>query len=85
MARVKFPAMERTLEEIATEALRMSTESPAALTKRLLDSLDDLSPDEFGRLWVDEAARRHRQLRDGTASSIPSDEVFARLEARHRG
>jgi len=35
--------MERTLEEIASEVLCMSIESPAALAKRLLDSLDELS------------------------------------------
>jgi putative addiction module component (TIGR02574 family) len=76
--------MERTLEEIASEVLRMSVGSRAALAKRLLDSLEELSADEIERLWVGEAARRYRQLRDGTAKSIPSDEVFARLEARQR-
>ncbi|HEV7485580.1 MAG TPA: addiction module protein [Thermoanaerobaculia bacterium] len=76
--------MERTLEEIASEVLCMSIESRAALAKRLLDSLDELSPDEVEHLWVEEAARRYQQLRDGTASSTPSDEVFARLEARQR-
>jgi putative addiction module component (TIGR02574 family) len=76
--------MERTLEEIPTQALNLTVESRAALAKRLLDSLDDLSPDEVEHLWVEEAARRYQQLRDGTASSIPSDEVFARLEARQR-
>jgi putative addiction module component (TIGR02574 family) len=76
--------MERKLEEIASAALLLSVESRAALAKRLLDSLDDLSPDEYERLWVEEAARRYRQLKAGTASSIPSDEVFARLESRPR-
>jgi hypothetical protein len=76
--------MERTLEEIASEVLRMSVGSRAALAKRLLESLEELSPDEVERLWVSEAARRYRQLRDGTANSIASEEVFARLEARQR-
>jgi len=38
--------------------------------------------EEIERLWAKEAARRYRQLLDGTASSTPSDEVFARLKAR---
>jgi hypothetical protein len=76
--------MQRTLEEIASEVLRLNIESRAALAKRLLDSLEELSPDEVERLWVDEAARRYRQLREGTATSIASDEVFARLDARAR-
>ena len=77
--------MERKLEEIASEALQMSIESRAALAKRLLDSLDDLNPDEYEQLWVEEAARRYQQLKAGTAASIPSEQVFARLDARSRG
>jgi putative addiction module component (TIGR02574 family) len=76
--------MEPTLDEIASEALKMSVESRAALAKRLLDSLDELSPEEHERLWVDEAARRYQQLKAGTAASIASEEVFARLDARPR-
>ena len=76
--------MERKLEEIASEALQMSVESRAALAKRLLDSLDDLAPEENERLWVEEAARRYQQLKAGTARSIPSEEVFAKLDARPR-
>ena len=77
--------MDRKLEEIASEALQMSVESRAALAKRLLDSLDELAPDEYERMWVEEAPRRYRQLKDGTADSIASEEVFARLDARpHR-
>ncbi|HEY0157460.1 MAG TPA: addiction module protein [Thermoanaerobaculia bacterium] len=76
--------MERTLEEITSEVLQMSVESRAALAKRLLDSLDELTPEENERLWVEEAARRYRQLKDGTATSVPSEEVFARLDVRPR-
>lgn len=83
-AAVKSRTMERKLEEIASEALQMSVESRAALAKRLLDSLDELAPDEYERLWVEEAARRYQQLKTDTARSIASDEVFARLDARSR-
>ena len=76
--------MDRQLEEIASDALKMSVESRAALAKRLLDSLEELSPAENERLWIEEAARRYRQLKAGTAKSTPSKEVFARLEARPR-
>jgi putative addiction module component (TIGR02574 family) len=76
--------MERTLEDITSEVLQMSVESRAALAKRLLDSLDELTPEENERLWVEEAARRYRQLKAGTATSIASEEVFARIDARPR-
>ena len=76
--------MERTLEDLASEALGLSLESRAALAKRLLDSLDDLAPEEYERLWVEEAARRHQQLKAGTARSVASEELFARLDGRLR-
>jgi hypothetical protein len=76
--------MERTLEELASEALRLNLESRAALAKRLLDSLDELAPEECESLWVEEASRRYQQLKAGTARSIQSEEVFARLDARTR-
>ena len=81
---VKCTTMQRELEDIASEVLKMNVESRAALAKRLLDSLDELTPEENERLWVEEAARRYKQLKAGTASSVPSDEVFARLESRNR-
>ena len=76
--------MRRTLEDVTTEALAMTVESRAALAKRLLDSLDELAPEEYERLWVEESARRYAQLKSGTARSIPAEEVFAKLEARSR-
>ena len=76
--------MQRTFEDVASEALKMSVESRAALAKRLLASLDELTPEETERLWVQEAARRYQQLKAGTARAIPSEEVFARLDARPR-
>lgn len=60
----------------------MNVESRAAQAKRLLDSLDELTPEENERLWVHEATRRYRQLKAGTAKSIASEDVFARLDAR---
>jgi len=62
----------------------MSVESRAALAKRLLDSLEDPAPDDYERMWVEEAARRYQQLKAGTATSSASEDVFARLDARPR-
>ena len=76
--------MRRNLEEIASEALELSVESRAALARRLLDSLEHVAPEEYERVWVEEAARRHQLLKDGTARSVASEDVFARLDARQR-
>lgn len=74
----------RTLEDITSELLQMDVESRAAVAKRLLDSLDELTPKENERLWLEEAARRYAQLKAGVATSVPSEEVFARLDNRRR-
>lgn len=79
-----MPVMNRSLEELHAEALRLGVESRAALAKALLESLDQLSAEEHERLWVDEAAERYDALRDGQIQSSPSSEVFSRLEARTR-
>jgi hypothetical protein len=45
---------------------------------------DDLTMEEYEKLWIEEAARRYEQLKAGTARSISSEDVFARLDARPR-
>jgi hypothetical protein len=53
--------------------------------ERSLEDLASEASDECRRLWVQEAARRYRQLKAGTARSVSADVVFARLDARpHR-
>lgn len=77
--------MARKLEEIADEALALNVESRAALAKRLLDSLEELSREDHERLWADEAESRYKALQSGSLQSIPVKEVFAKLESRRRG
>jgi putative addiction module component (TIGR02574 family) len=77
--------MARKLEEIADEALALNVEGRAALAKRLLDSLEELSPEEHERLWADEAESRYEALRTGSLHSIPVEDVLAKLESRRRG
>jgi len=71
--------MQGTLEDVASEVLQLSVEMRAALAKRLLDSLDELTPAQNERVWAEEAAHRYEQLKAGTARAIPSEEVFACL------
>ena len=80
---VEFAVMGRSLEDIAAEALELAEESRAALAKRLLESLAPPSPEESQQLWMAEAVRRYNELKSGTAGSVPSEVLFAKLEARH--
>ena len=76
--------MARKLEEIAAEAMELTSDARAALAKRLLDSLENISPEEHEKLWVEEAARRYEELKSGTARGMPAEEVFAKLARRNR-
>ena len=76
--------MDRLLDDIAAEALKLERESRAALAKRLLDSLDAPSTEELAQGWVVEAERRYASLRAGSTASSSAAETFARLESRER-
>jgi putative addiction module component (TIGR02574 family) len=71
-----------TLDDLRTEALKLTPEARAALAHSLVLSLDDLSPEEIERLWLDEAERRDREMDEGGVAGISGDEVFARIRTR---
>ena len=71
-----------SIEELTTEALRLSPASRARLARELLASLDTLSAADLEQLWLDEAVRRDDELAQGTARLEPADEVLARARAR---
>ena len=71
-----------TADELKTQALQLDPQARAELARELLSSLDSLSEAEIERLWLDEAARRDRELEAGTVEAIPAEEVLARAKAR---
>jgi putative addiction module component (TIGR02574 family) len=71
-----------TVDELKAEALRLAPRARADLARDLLSSLDQLSEAEIRDLWLDEAARRDRELDAGTVTAIPAEEVLARVKAR---
>lgn len=77
-----------TVKEIATAAMKLDSKKRARLAARLIESLrkeeEKLSPEEWERLWAEEAERRLEELRQGKAREIPSEEVFARARALRR-
>jgi putative addiction module component (TIGR02574 family) len=76
--------MSRDPKDIAAEALELPLTARAELASQLLDSLDDLSEEESDQLWAEEAERRFADYKAGKIESVPADEVFARLRARHK-
>ena len=70
-----------SLEELVAEVKILSLEDRAALAKRIVRSLDDLSESEVEALWVQEAQRRLEEMEQGRAVEIPAEEVLRRARA----
>lgn len=69
--------MPRTVEELESEALELPRPERARLAEALLSSLDEDA--EVERAWREEIARRLEELRNGSVSTLPADEVFRQL------
>ena len=70
-----------SLDELVAEVKKLSLEDRAALAKRIVESLDELSEPEIEALWVQEAERRLEELEQGRAAEIPAEEVLRRARA----
>jgi putative addiction module component (TIGR02574 family) len=70
------------LEELETEALKLSPDLRARLAEKLLHSLEALSDAENERLWAEEALRRHNELEAGAATVRSAEDVFRDARSR---
>ena len=70
--------MQINIEELVAASLQLAIEDRAVLAGKLLLSLDEPSPAELERLWLDEADRRLEAYRAGRVQGMPADEVFRR-------
>ena len=73
--------MSQNLEDLETQAMDLGLEGRARLAKKLLLSLDAPSEQENLSLWVTEAERRLREIREGKVREIPAEEAFRRAKA----
>ena len=71
-----------SIEEIETAALQLEPKARARLANRLLESLDELSPEENERVWAEEAQRRAEAMDAGTLASRSAEDVFRDAQAR---
>jgi len=73
---VKMP----NLAELLRNAMRLDVHDRAALAERHLASLEELSEEEAGRLWGEEAQRRLDEYRAGRAKAVRAGEVHKKAE-----
>ena len=69
-------------EDLEAAVLQLEPRSRARLAERLLESLDNLTPEENAQIWGEEAQRRDDALNAGTLTSRPADQVFRDARTR---
>ena len=74
----------KDLRELESQLLQLEPHARAALAKTLLASLEDLTDEEYDRLWAEEAEARYADFLAGRTGAVDGDEVFARARARLR-
>jgi len=78
-------SMAAILEELESQALRLSLKERGELIHRLIVSLDGKTeepPETIAQAWDDEIARRVANMEAGRTQWIPADKVMARLRTR---
>ena len=79
--------MAAVLAEIEVQALALTPKERGELIHRLIVSLEgepEDSPEVIAKAWDAEIARRVAEIDAGTATLVPQDEVFAKLDAKLR-
>jgi len=76
--------MSLTLDQLAEEAMHLPPAARAELAEKLVESLEFPERDEVQTLWASEAVRRRDEVRTGSVTPIPGDEVMAEMR-RHAG
>jgi hypothetical protein len=71
--------MSTTWEQLAEQAMTLSSQSRAKLADRLVESLDleELGP--IDKLWVAEALRRRDEFRSGNVETIDGEEALRQV------
>jgi putative addiction module component (TIGR02574 family) len=70
-----------SIEELEVEIKKLTLRDRAALAKRLVESLDELSAPEIETLWAEEAERRLDELEQGLVAESPAEDVLRRARA----
>ena len=70
------------LEDLEAAVLQLEPRSRARLAERLLESLDNLTPEDNACIGAVAAARRAAALSAGRLTSRPADQVFRDARAR---
>ncbi len=70
-----------SFDELVAEVEKLSLEERAALAKRIVESLDELSDSEIEALWIQEAERRLDELEQGQVTEVSAEQVLRQARA----
>ena len=74
--------MVKAISEIKAEIQELEPLEKRELLGLLVADLEDSEGGEFDAIWLKEAQRRFQELKDGSATVIPANQVFVNLERR---
>jgi putative addiction module component (TIGR02574 family) len=74
--------MARDLKNVFREAFELPESDRATLAGLLIESLEPPPDPEVEELWAQEAERRWREIESGAVTTIPWEEVRAKLFRR---
>jgi putative addiction module component (TIGR02574 family) len=80
--------MTRTVAQLLEEASHLAEKDRVALAELLLETLSVTSNPEIEVLWAEETERRCREIDSGAVTTVPWEEVRAKMYAlldRRRG
>jgi hypothetical protein len=66
-------------EQLAEQAMALSSESRARLADRLVESLDAEELGPIDNLWVAEAIRRRDEVRSGSVETIDGEDALRKV------
>ena len=64
------------VDEIVAAVLRLDPSNRRAVVARTKESLGEMSEAEIEALWLEEAARRAREAREGLVEDIPLEQAL---------
>jgi putative addiction module component (TIGR02574 family) len=69
------------LDELTKEVLDLSLDQRAELAEKLLESLDQLTPEELEQVWAAEAERRYQGFKNGRVEAHDGTQVHRQIIA----
>lgn len=74
-----------TLEDLEKKASQLPKKDRAILVRNLIRTLENFEEEgNYTNLWIEEAERRCKEIKDGDIECIPAEKVFKDLQRRYQ-